>query len=260
MMKTIKSPNSRFRNIPFVNGYTDIEKTNNVFVIGNSDCEETIFGDNIPDHIEMLCKLSAKSMFPNVIITAGYRITPDGQDYTMQKNLYNGKDVNIKNIISEVDIEFIDIITHEKYLKCNLSQNQVIYRKYFQIQNKSKRLPNYPDLANHQSEIFMTKSDAYCFAGVYFDGVKLSDIQQYLFYVGTDINSKPYIKVISAQDFMHKNLGNIDKSIDIESLSSLEDDICDGKIKIIIGDIEYHSISAIKNTFMSNIFSIVLKK
>ena len=250
---------AKFTDKPFVNGYTDIEKRNAVFIIGNSDENENIFYDNLPEYIKIRCKLLTKAIFPKVTISAGYRTTPNGQDFIMQKQLYDGSEISMKNVVSEVDVEFLD----SQSLDCRyneLYKEQILYKKMFQIQNTSKRIPNYPDKSNKQKEIFTTKSDAHPFAGVYFTGIKLSDIQPYLFYVGTDFQTKPYVQIISAKKVIQENLVNTCKDIDTNSLSTLEDDICDGKVKFNVDDVTFTSILAEKDTLTSDIFTILFKK
>ena len=259
MSRSTTAPRAKFTDKPFVNGYTDIERGNAVFIIGNSEENEDIFRDNLPEYIRIRCKLSTKAIFPNVTISAGYRTTPSGQDLVMQKKLYDGSEISMKNIISEINVEFLycQDLEHE----CDgLFKGQVLYKKMFQIQNASKRIPNYPDNSNRQKEIFITKSDAHPFAGAYFTGMKLSDIQPYLFYVGTDFQTKPYVKIISAKKAIQENSVNICKNVDINSLSTLEDDICNGKVKFTIDDVTFTSILAQKDTLISEVFTILFKK
>ena len=182
----VKIPRTSFVSKPFVNGYTDIDKCNTVFVIGNSDETENIFEETAPEYIKMRCMLTSRAVFPDITISAGYRTSPSGQDLAMQKKLYDGSEISMKNMVSEVNIEFLDFQSEKNVDTTIFIKNPVIFKKMFTIQNMSKRIPNYPDKTNEQSEIFMTKSDAHLFAGEYYPGIKLSDIQPYLFYVGTD--------------------------------------------------------------------------
>ena len=259
--KSLNAPRAKFTDKPFVNGYTDIEKGNAVFTTGNSEENEDIWADSPPDYMKMRCKLSAKAIFPDVTISAGYRTTPNGQDFVMQKKLYDSSEISMNNMVSEVDVEFFEC----QALDCQITQNEllknpVFYRKIFQIQNISKRIPNYPDTSNEQSEIFTTRSDAYPFAGIYFTGIKLSNIQPCLFYVGTDLQTKPYVKIISTKEAIQENSIKISKDIDINSLSTLEDDICNGKVKFTTDETTYTSIFAQKDTLISDVFTILFKK
>lgn len=257
---SISTPRAKFVTEPFVNAYTDVEKKSAVFTIGNSDENEDIFGDNLPEYVRMRCKLLTKTIFPNVTISAGYRTVPNGQDLIMHKKLYDGSEIPMKDMVSEVDIEFLDFQSEFKITPNELFKEPIIYRKVFQIQNISKRIPNYPDSAHDQAQIFRTKSDAHPFAGTYFSGIKLSEIQPYLFYVGTGIKTEPYIKVISVKDALQKEIVKICSDIDVGSLSTLEDDICDEKVKFNVDDFTYASILAQKNTLTSDIFTILFKK
>ena len=257
-MKRQNTPHIASAHPPFVSGFTDIERETSKFTIGESDIFEDLFGIEMPEYITALCKLSVKSNFPDVIISAGYRTDPGGSDLIMQKKLYDGSEISKKGLISEISIELIDLQTES--LKNQIPKNSVIFTKRFQIQPVSRRIPNYPDNSEKQSGIFMTKSEAYPFAGLYFEGMKLSDIQPQLFYVGTDFRAKPYIKAIPAKEALQNDNIKICKDISIESLTSLEDDIYTGKAKIKLNDTEYESITSKKNTLISDIFTITFKK
>ena len=258
--RSLGTPRARFVTEPFVNGYTDIDKENTILSIGNSEENEDIFSDNAPEYLKMRCKLSAKAEFTDVKISAGYRTTPNGQDFLMHKKLYDGSQIAMRGMVSEVCVTFLDIQNECKIISEELGKLPIIYRKLFQLQNVSKRIPNYPDISNTQSEIFMTKSDAHPFAGCYFPGIKLSEIQPYLFYVGTDVRTEPYVKIISAKDAIQGNIVRICKDIDISSLSTLEDDICNGKVSFKANGLKYVSILAEKNTLTSEVFTILFKK
>jgi len=258
--RLLSSPRARFLSEPFVNGYTDIEKENATFSIGNSEENEDIFFENAPEYLKMRCKLSAKSEFPDVKISAGYRTTSNGEDFLMNKKLYDGSQIAMNGMVSEVCIEFLDIQTDCKIISEELAKIAVIYRKRFKLQTVSKRIPNYPDRLNQQSGIFMTKSDAHPFAGCYFSGIKLSEIQPYLFYVGTDVRTEPYLKIISAKEAIQSNLVRISKDVDTSSLSTLEDDVCNGEVRFKANEFTYMSILSQKDTLTSDIFTILFKK
>lgn len=256
----LATPRARFITEPFVNGYTDIEKENAIFNIGNSEEEEDLFSDNLPEYVKMRCKLSAKAEFPNVTISAGYRTTSNGKDFLMRQKIYDGREISMTGMVSEVCIEFLDFQHEYKIVSEELGKTPIIYRKFFQLQNVSKRIPNYPDISNQQSEIFMTKSDAHPFAGSYFQGIKLSEIQPYLFYLGTGVRTEPYVKIISAKEAIQNGVVKICNDIDTSSLSTLEDDICNGKVRFKSDDFIYVSILAQKDTLTSDIFTILFKK
>lgn len=259
-MKKQNAPHARFFSSPFVNGYTDIEKETAVFTIGSSEVSEDIFEKNLPEYIHALCKLSAKSEFPNVTISAGYRTSPSGKTFVMEKKLYDNSEISMKGMVSEISIEFICLENRPGNLKNILPEDPIIYRKTFQIQNTSRRIPNYPSQQEGQSGIFVTKSEAHLFAGSYFDGISLHDIQPYLFYVGTNPRGEPYVKSISATEALQSGKVNISKEIITSHLSTLEDDICNGNIRIEFDGTAYHSLYATKQTLTSNVFSISFKK
>ena len=259
-MKKQNAPHARFFSSPFVNGYTDIEKEIAVFTIGSSEVSEDIFEKNLPEYIHALCKLSAKSEFPNVTISAGYRTSPSGKTFVMEKKLYDNSEISMKDMVSEISIEFVCLEDKSENLKNILPEDPIIYRKTFQIQNASKRIPNYPSQSEGQSGIFVTKSEAHPFAGAYFNGISLHDIQPYLFYVGTNPRGEPYIKSISATEALQTGKVDISKEINSNQLSTLEDNICNGDIQIELDGTTYRSLYATKQTLTSNVFSISFKR
>lgn len=257
-MKKQNSPHARFSTIPFVNGFTDIETENTTFTIGSSQESENIFRGKLPDYIQIHCKLLSKAEFPDTTISAGYRITPNGENLIMHKKLYNGSEVSLKGVVSEVIIEFIgtDMETKNLYVP----ENPIIYRKIFSVQSNSMRIANYPEKKSEQREIFTTRSEAHNFAGHYYDGIKFSDIQPSLFFVGTDERSTPYLRVVTAREAIQNDRITISNEVSPSSLSTLEDDVCNGLIKINIDGTAYSSISAKKETLTSNIFVLHFKK
>lgn len=258
-MKRQNTPHAKYTTLPFVNGFTDIEKENSTLIIGLSTKDDDIF-NNTPEYVSVICKISVRSDFPDVTISAGYRTSPSGSDLLMKKKLYDNSEISMKNMISEIDIEFVNWQTNPESLEFFHLETPLLYRKTFKIQNVSKRIPNYPDNSEEQSGIFMTKSEAHPFAGFYFDGIRLSDIQPYLFYIGTDFRTTPYIKVISAQEALRSHKIKLHSEITDEMLSTLEDDIFNGKLRFELGGTKYRSIFAQKNTLTSNLFQVSFKK
>ena len=255
----LKPPHSSYFSKPLTSSYTAIEYADAEFIIGETERQDDIFEDPMPDQITAICKLNVRSEFPDVLITAGYKATPGGPILQMAKKIYDGSELNNGNLISEISIEFLnsqsDIILHK-----SPSKNSLIYTKKFPIQAISKRIPNYPDTTNSSSGILMTKTEAYPFAGLYFPGIALSEIQPQLFYLGTGLESKPYIKSISAREAFRNPGVKICKEVSQESISSLEDDITEKKVKIILNDVEYSSLSAKKTTLNSDVFTILFEK
>ena len=263
-MKKQTSPRAAFSNAPFVNGFTDIEKENLDLVIGSSDEFENLFSYESPEYIKLICKLSVKSEFPNVTISAGYKVTEDGELQMMQKNLYDGSEISMNSVISEIEIEFLDFQQDfgivKKSWKDLLIESPVIYKKEFPKQTISRRIDNFIDNSVEQNGTIHTKSKAHFFGGSYFGGIKFSDIQPYLFYVGTGLQAEEYINIISAKEVFQNGKVKLSPEIQIDSLSTLEDDICNGTLKLNLDDEIYKSVIAIKETLTSNVFQILFKK
>lgn len=263
-MKKQNSPRASFSNSPFVNGFTDIEKENLDLTIGSSEEFEDLFSDDAPQYLKLICKLSAKSEFPNITISAGYKITDDGELQMMHKNLYDESEISMNGIVSEVAIEFLDF-HHDfqnagKYFKNQLLENPVIYKKTFPKQTASKRIDNFLDDLMEQNGIIHTKSKAHFFGGSYFSGIKFSDIQPYLFYVGTGLQATEYIKTISAKEVLQSGKVKLSPEISSDSLSTLEDDICNGVLELNFDNEIYKSVIATKETLTSNVFQILFRK
>jgi hypothetical protein len=82
-----------------------------------------------------------------------------------------------------------------------------------------------------------------------------------LFFVGTSRGATEYISIISAKDVFQTEKVKLDPSIQAVSLSTLEDDICNGNLKITFDEeARYRSVLAEKSTLTSDIFQILLKK
>ncbi|MDR0695850.1 MAG: hypothetical protein LBF56_03760 [Holosporales bacterium] len=257
----------RFQGEPFVAGFTDIEKDDINIVIGeNEEMDDPCLANEECPGFRLLCALLPKSDFQDVAISARYKErTSDKETKTMSYKLYDGSSIKMNGFVSEIAIEFSDVVP--EFGKLNdqslnfLMENKTIYRKTFQVQTSSKNIENFVDEDMEASSIIHTKSRAHCFAGSYFKGVKFSDIQQYLFYVGTGYRAEPYISVIKASEIIQTKKAKLNHDITVDSLSTLEDDICDGKILIEFPDgSAYQSICSAKDTLVSNICQISFKR
>ncbi|MDR0942106.1 MAG: hypothetical protein LBM19_00615 [Holosporales bacterium] len=265
-MKKYNLPKAKFSSEPFVDGFVEIEKENVDLTIGNSEKLDDVFvGDN-PEYLKLLCSISSKSDFKDVVISARYR-EKDGESVKiMSHRLYDGSSADMSGLVSEISIECLEIIPEEGIVKSSwkdlLAENKVIYTKQFQTQKLSKNIDNFIDRDLEETSIIHTKSKAHFFAGSYFQGIKFSDIQQYLFYVGTGYRAEPYISVISAKDICQSKKAKLNADVSMESLSTLEDDVCDGKISITFPDdnATYKSVVAYKNTLTSAVFQILFKR
>ncbi|MDR1390998.1 MAG: hypothetical protein LBI95_01335 [Holosporales bacterium] len=263
-MKKPNLPKASFSTEPFVSGFSYVEKSNSCLLIGSSDEFENVFFEEVPEYLKLLCSISFKSEFPAITISARYKITEGGELQSMRYSLYDGSSVSMNGIVSEVSVEFLDFFQNFKNFpkswKDALSESKILYTKHFPIQNVSKNIDNFIDESIPQSGIIHTKSNAHFFAGAHFQGIKFSDIQPYLFYVGTGVQAKEYISIISAKDTFQTGKVKLSPDIPKESLATLEDDICNGKIELNFDDLRYKSVVAIKETLTSDVFQILFRK
>lgn len=269
----LQQPKARFNSEPFINGFTDIDKENSDFIIGNSERFENIFENdkNFPEYLKLLCKISAKSEFQDVSISAKYKTENDENEpeNTMTYNLYDGSKINMKGLVSEININICDIvpdfgIVETEEIKEFVNSNPLIYTKKFETQKKSNEIENFRDYDSvyDESSLIHTKTRAHFFAGSFQKTMKISDIQQYFFFMGTGYQGEEFINLISAKDLIQTQKVKPTTGIKLENLSTLEDDIMSGKIEINFDDknVKYQSMSSIKTTLTSEIFQIIFKK
>lgn len=262
MKKYIKKPKTKLFGSPFVNGFTDIETENSDLIIGSSEKFEDIFTTNFPEYLKIICEIEHKAEFPNITISAGYKITDDGERKLIEYNIYDGKILPMDKVVSEISIKFLDFSNDYNNLtwKNELLSNPIIYQKRFKLQNKSRRIDNFLDKSMEQSGILHTKSKAHYFGGNYFNGIKLSDIQPCLFCLGTGIQGKEYIRLFTAKDILQNNLAELTPEIEKSDLTTLEDDICSGQLMLQFQDQIYKSIMATKETLLSKVLQILFRK
>jgi hypothetical protein len=254
---------------PFVAGFTDIEKDDASIVIGDSGELEAVC-DVVDDELanfKLLCSISAKTNFENVAISAKYKErVSDTITKTFSYMLYDNSAIKMAGFVSEVTLEFVDVIPEFGKLKEQwldfLRKNKTLYKKTFQTQLTSKNIENFVNEDMESSSIIHTKSMAHCFAGSYFPGIKFQDIQQYLFYVGTGYHAEPYISIIGARELLQSQKKvKLNSDIAVEALSTLEDDVCDGRAIIEFPDgTAFQSAFALKDTLVSDVCQISFKR
>ena len=266
------TPRPAFSTAPFVSAFADIETETAELIIGASGELEEITSPNHPEYIRLLCRLSAKSIFPKVSISAGYKITEDGEPKVMTKSLYDGSIIPMTGIVSEVSIEFWDIdptfaqaagsapYDPWQHFRDTLERGKILYVKKFALQTETHRIPNFRDRASEQGSIIHTKSRAHCFGGAYHNGIKFSDIQPYLFFLGTGIQAEEYIEITSARELLQSKKVELAPEIKPDHLATLEDDICNGKVSVRLGGELYSSTAATKTTLTSDIFQMLFRK
>jgi hypothetical protein len=179
---------------------------------------------------------------------------------------YSGENIRMNGFVSELIVRFRELLPAEEIqIKPEwiefLKSNPEIYTKNFRKQEVDAEIEGMPDQEYGSSDILHVKSRCHFFAGSYYPGIDLSDIQQYLFYVGTAIQAQEYIDIISAKELITSRVNSPARDVTPQALTTLVDDICDGKIEINFPDgTKYHSVLITKPTVISDIVHILFKK
>ncbi|GHT89505.1 hypothetical protein FACS1894113_4850 [Alphaproteobacteria bacterium] len=265
-MKKNNVPKARFFSEPFIDGYTDIEKTNFNMTIGDSNMRDDIFANACwPEYISCICELEPISEFENIEILSKI-LAEYCDESSINFKLYSGENIKMKGFISQLNINCRDIFSLEPEQDIPpdwrnfMKENPKIYEKCFQIQSARKEIEVFVDENLETSDMPHFKSNAHFFAGSYYSGIEPSNVQQYLFFIGTDVYSEKYISVISAQDLLRSNAAAPTPDVKLNDLSTLQDEACSGNIRIIFpDDICYNSIDIMKNTLVSNYCKIIFK-
>ncbi|MDR3030899.1 MAG: hypothetical protein LBU35_00745 [Holosporales bacterium] len=269
-MKRNNFPKAKFFSDPFIAGYTDIDKENSDITIGNSEKNENIFfGDeNSPEYISCLCSLIPRMEFKNISVSSKYKLDPDsGAESEMNFKIYSGENINMKGFVSHIDIECRNILLNG--LEGNIPREWLdfiiehckIFTKNFMTQTNSIEIESLIDEELGITDIAHFKSNAHFFAGSYYKGIPISDIQQYMFFVGTDVYGKEYINIISSKEILTSSSILPAAEIKLENLSTLQDDISNGKVSISFSEsVIYKSIEIRKETLTSDICKIIFKK
>ncbi|MDR2598611.1 MAG: hypothetical protein LBC25_02730 [Holosporales bacterium] len=274
MKSIIQTPKVNYLNAPFIECFTEVEKENTEIIIGNSNKIDDIFcaTDESAEYIRCLCSIIPKAEFRNVRISARYRtmITDDdAQEKTMSFQPYSGKNIGMNGFVSELSVRFRDLLPageQEAPIKSEwiefLRSNPDIFTKSFNKQEVDSEIESISDQEEYgPSDIVHVKSKCHFFAGSYYPGIHLPDIQQYLFYIGTALQAHEYINIISARDLVTSGIHSPAQEVTPQSLSTLVDDISDGKIEINFPDeTKYRSVSITKTTLISDIVQILFKK
>lgn len=243
-------PKTNFISLPYSNSYTDIDKHKTILQIGNTDYYEDVFkNNNNYEYLETICELVPKYSFSNIEVTMKYRNEiNETTNKEIKYNLYNNNFINMENVVSSIDVVLKNILNINK----NISNN-IIYTKNFIKQTKNIMVKTNEFFSE---SVIDTISNAYMFGGKFLP----NNIQQYLFYIMHIYNEKPQIKIVSAEDVINdKNYIKLDPSIKLEDLSTLQDDIINGKITININNKKYQSVLLKKSTLISNRVNILFK-
>jgi hypothetical protein len=269
-MPTHKLPRAKFFSNPFVSGYSDIDKENSNLFIGASEKPDDIrFGSNdLPEYIFCICNLIPKSEFNPVNVCSRYKENQDSSEESlMEFNIYSGEHINMKGFVSEIAVECTDIFQSASY-DCIpkhwvdfIQENKIIYNKKFMLQPIDFEIESFFNENLEVTDISHYKSKAHFFAGSYYKGIAISDIQQYMFFLRANIYGEKFINIISSKEILNSNSIPPADEIRFENLSTLQDDISSGKIMLEFPDnVRYKSIDIKKETLTFDICKIIFKK
>lgn len=270
-----KSMKLKYNGAPFISGFCDVEKEDINIEIGRSDVPDNLlFGDfDYPDQLTVLCDLDPIAEFDKDIqISAKYRISKDleknpDESFMMSRRLYDESSLKMKGVVSAIDIVFKSALgsfpeEDKEYFK----QYPSIYRKTFETQKSSREIStsldtDFGSCNDGITDIMHFQSKAYFFAGAYHDCLPVSEIQPYMFYMGTGFRAQEYIALISAKEYLNSQKVIPSNEITEEKLSSLVDDVAEGKVVLSIPDkFSYRSIDITKSTITSGLCKITFER
>jgi hypothetical protein len=270
MKHPAKIPKANYRSDPFVDSFTEIERENTEITIGDSTKIDSLFSilNEQPDYIKCLCSLIPKSDFHDVRVSSHYRLDDDDNNREMSFRIYSGEQIKMNGFISELSVRFDTLLPSDmnpnpinaEWIEF-LRANPILYTKIFRKQDVDSTIDTEQDPSFDDSDVTHLKSKCYFFGGSYFRGISLSDIQQYLFYVGTEVQASEYIDIISARELLLSKNSAPAQDVTLQSLSTFEDDVSEGKIKLTFPDnSNYKSVLMTKNTVVSDVVQILFTK
>lgn len=274
----------KHNNLPYINFGEDDKNFDRLYLdIGsnswnnnrshNVKCDHSM---DYPRYFQIVCELIPRKDFNiEAYVSSRYKPKPDTDDMNCLKfELYSGNDFPLTGFVSSIDIKFLSMLPSfdikneilenmEEFMK---NQNgEFLYTKSFSYQDYSihdmkMRIDERLGVTDFNHYI----SSALPFAGKYHKGIDIKDVEQYMFYIGTDLRSKEYITTVSARDVLCSNFICFDRSVAIKNITSLKDDVLNGDIEIVFknetGDIVYKSVDIFKHSVTSNKCVLTFKR
>ncbi|MDR2074832.1 MAG: hypothetical protein LBP31_01265 [Holosporales bacterium] len=249
---------------PFLSNDIDTDLVN--FTIGDTDIgEEDVFLDSEnPKYIKLLCELKGIKNFPKIsCMKSKYKSMPSSKDFLdIEYNIYDGKSVSLNGLVSEINVIYKDSFPEvpEEWTSW-LQENSSIYSKKFHTQKENVQAEMNIDPRYEVTAYNHLISEAYPIAGSYHKGIPIENIEQYFSYIGIGLQAKPYIDIISSKQLLNAKHLKISPLIKSSQITSLQDDILSGKIKITMpNETKYQSLNVVKDTIVSDICVISFKK
>ena len=252
-------PKAKFFSNPFVLGFIETDQENISFTIGKSLKNATFTNeDYFPEYIKCFCNIVPRMKFNNVTVETSYIDNSSGLEIPERFSIYSGEEIQMKGFVSELDFECYEVLSDSKIpqeIFDFLSSNKKIFTKKFVTQQVPKNIETFVDgNSGYQSK-------AHFFAGSYFCGINLRNIEQYMFYVGIDAYQQKYINIISATELLNSTNIFPSDEIRIENLSNIKDDVLSGRLKLKISDeIVYKAVDISKETLISDKCLVLFKK
>lgn len=244
----------------------DVDKENITLTIGNMKSNENVFTDsNAPNYIRILCELvPIKNFNPSLNVLSRYQkmVNVSESMTEFSKKIYSS--VQMNGFVSSIDIIYKDILPDTEIppdWRIYLSGNPKIYTKNFLVQQKSMQISMTEDHRFEQNMYYHLISGAYPYAGAYYKGIAVENIEQYFFYIGTELQAKEYMNTISSKKVLSGGPIKLCQGLKASEITSLQNDITSGKINLTMQDKTiYQSLDIKKDTIISNACVITFKK
>lgn len=248
--------------------FFDIDKENSTFTIGSMSSDEDVFmSGDVPNYINIMCEINPiKDFNQSINISSTYQAMSGKPDSTKEfsRNIYDGSNIPVNGFVSSLDIVYRDILPETEIpgeWREFLTENSKIYTKNFVVQRKNLKLQMSEDPKFETNIYNHLISNAYPYAGVYYKGISIEDIEQSFFYIGTELQAKEYINTISSKKLLSGSSLRLCPGIKGSDITSLQDDVSSGNIRITMPDkTVYQSICIKKNTVISNMCVITFRR
>lgn len=230
----------------YSSAFSKIDKESHILEIGSSSYYESL-NDQQFNMLNTICEIQPHRDFNrNICALMSYRNEINQNKEIVKYNLYDNAAIDMDGVVSSIDIYIKNILNIPNYI----TNNQKVYTKQFITQSSSVTLTGYETFIDSGIN---TVSNAYGFGGGYTSHFLPNKIQPYFFYICNMYNEAPYISLMSATDFINQRRIQLAEKYDI---STLEDDILNGKIVLNINNINYKSISSNKTGLTNNLIHI----
>ena len=236
----MKIPRTGLNLEPYISPVIDTDDS--ILSIGdNEEFEDIFFELEVPEYIKIVCELIPKYDFPKINISFDM-LDYNGNNIHKTFELYNDSN----QFISGIDIK----LKESTQKITGLPIGKIIFSKNFKTQTKDSYLEMF------KSE-YSLQTKAFYYGGKFSSYFTLGEIQPCLFYV--KCNQYSELRIESISEILRKNKIQLSEEIDMRDISSLEDDILNGKINITLPTGHSYKSIASKKTNLNNFAYIIFK-